>query len=327
MSKTAVEKLLRVLESLSSSLASTKVGYRNLGNCGLRVSNLILGGLHMGSSKWLPLVLDEAQALPLLKVAYDRGINTWDTANVYSNGQSERIMAKAMSKFGIPRSKVILMTKCYRVICDPEHYDPGAEVTMHNDLADQSKDYVNQWGKWLPKSQRLSRAAIFNAVEASLERLNTHYIDVFHIHRFDNTVPIEETVCALNDLVRAGMVRYIGASSMWTYQLAAMQNLAEHKDWTKFVSMQNHYNLIYREEEREMIKYCNATGWAPLASGRLARSPSRSSSSVRASTSSNGSIYAGGDDSTCRILARVEEVAKKRGWPISYVGLAWLTEG
>ncbi|KAF4471663.1 Aldo keto reductase 3 [Fusarium albosuccineum] len=136
-------------------------------------------------------------------------------------------------------------------------------------------------------------------------------------------------MCALNDLVRAGMVRYIGASSMWTYQLAAMQNLAERKNWTKFVSMQNHYNLIYREEEREMIKYCNATGvglipWAPLASGRLARSPSRPSSSVRASTSSNGSIYAGGDDSTCRILARVEEVAKKRGWPMSYVGLAWL---
>ncbi|KAF4471664.1 aldo-keto reductase [Fusarium albosuccineum] len=170
MSKTAVEKLLRVPESLSSSLASTKVGYRNLGNCGLRVSNLILGGLHMGSPKWLPWVLDEARALPLLKAAYDRGINTWDTANVYSNGQSERIMAKAISKFGIPRSKVILMTKCYRVICDPEQYDPGAEVTMHNDLADQSKDYVNQWGKWLPNHRASFALTIDNSLRAVSSR-------------------------------------------------------------------------------------------------------------------------------------------------------------
>ncbi|CAJ0554479.1 Ff.00g129920.m01.CDS01 [Fusarium sp. VM40] len=321
----AVEKLLRIPESLSCSLSQTKADYRTLGNSGLRVSNPILGGLHLGSSRWLPWVLEEdksfyLQALPLLKAAYDRGINTWDTANVYSNGQSERIMGKAISKYKIPRSKVVIMTKCYRVICDSEHYDAGAAVTMHHELADKSKDYVNQWG--------LSRSAIFNAVEASLERLNTSYIDVFQIHRFDHTVPIEETMCALHDLVRMGMVRYIGASSMWTYQLAAMQHVAERKGYTKFVSMQNHYNLIYREEEREMNKFCNMTGvglipWAPLASGRLARPPQQKSSTIR-SSNGTGSIYASDESNTEELLHRVQEIAFNRNWPMSHVGLAWL---
>lgn len=144
---------------------------------------------------------------------------------------------------------------------------------MHHDLADRSKDYVNQWGEQgeiksfamrheltMPLHTGLSRSAIFSAVEASLRRLNTHYIDVLQIHRFDNTVSPKEVMCALHDLVRAGMVRYLGASSMWTYQFAMLQHIAEQNGYTPFISMQNHYNLLYREEEREMNKFCNSTG-------------------------------------------------------------------
>lgn len=321
MAKSSIGKLVRVPESLTYSISRTKVTYRNLGNSGLRISNPILGGLHIGSSDWFPWVLNEEQALPLLKAAYDRGVNTWDTANVYSNGQSERIMGEALRKYNIPRNKVVLMTKCYRVVCDAESYDPGSGVAMHHEMADKSKDYVNQWG--------LSRQAIYNAVEASLERLNTHYIDVFQIHRFDNTVPPEETMCALHDLVKAGLVRYIGASSMWAYQFGMLQHIAEMRGWTTFTSMQNHYNLIYREEEREMNKYCNKTGvglipWAPLASGRLARRPTDTSTSPRTSYSSNGTIYTGEGNSTSGIISRIDEIAMKRKWPMSHVALAWL---
>ncbi|KAL5344757.1 hypothetical protein ACLOAV_010154 [Pseudogymnoascus australis] len=206
-------------------------------------------------------------ALPLLKYAFDRGINTWDTANVYSNGESERLMGKAIRAYNIPRQKVVIMTKCYRVICDQENHDPGSGITMLTGLADQSKDYVNQWG--------LSRGAIFSDVEASLERLNTKYIDLYQVHRYDETVSPRETMEALHDLVKSGRVRYLGASSMWAHQFALLQQTAEKYGLTKFVSMQNHYNLLYREEEREMNKLCDLTGvglipWAPLAAGRLA---------------------------------------------------------
>ncbi|KID59660.1 Pyridoxal phosphate-dependent decarboxylase, partial [Metarhizium hybridum] len=321
MAKVSLEKLLRIPPSLTQSISQTKVDYLNLGHSGLRVSRPILGGLHLGSRKWLPWVLEEEKALPILKAAYDLGVNTWDTANVYSNGESERIIAKALSKYKIPRNKVVLMTKCYRVMSDPERFDPGSGVTMHHELADYSKDYVNQWG--------LSRRALFSAVEASLDRLNTSYIDVLQIHRFDHTVPPEETMSALNDLIRAGMVRYIGASSMWTFQFATLQHIAETKGLTKFISMQNHYNLIYREEEREMNQYCKMTGvglipWGPLASGRLARRPTQEEGSLRASCSAHGSLYESDDYNVDMIIQRVAEIAEKRGWPMSHVSLAWL---
>lgn len=205
----------------------------------------------------------------------------------------------------------------------------------------------------------LSRKAIFNAVEGSLERLNTSYIDVLQIHRFDPTVSPKETMRALDDLVRAGMVHYIGASSMWAYEFAMLQTVAKENGWTQFISMQNHYNLIYREEEREMIPYCRLTGvglipvipsyepvpfdlksetpvlmfgffwqWAPLASGILARDPTAfSTASKRAGTGKLGSIYdTGEDDTPDKIIMRVKEVATKRGWPMSHVGLAWLNK-
>lgn len=175
--------------------------------------------------------------MPLLKAAYDRGINTWDTANVYSNGASEEIIAKAVKRYSIPRHKLVILTKCCGTV--REGNDP--ETLALQDI-DTTVDYVNQRG--------LSRHAIFNAVHASLKRLDTDYIDMLQIHRHDPTVPVEETMKALHDLVESGKVRYIGASSMWAVQFAGMQWCAEKHGWTRFVSMQGLYNLLYREEER-----------------------------------------------------------------------------
>jgi aryl-alcohol dehydrogenase-like predicted oxidoreductase len=183
----------------------------------------------------------------------------------------------------------------------------------------KTKDYVNHGG--------LSRQSIFQAVDASLKRLDTDYMDLLQIHRFDNDVPIEETMEALHDLVRMGKVRYIGASSMWTYQFAMMQSCASAHGWTKFVSMQNHYNLLYREEEREMNKYCDVTGvglipWAPLCRGILARPPS----SEKTERSAKDRFQTGNSDVDQQIVKRVQEIAVKRGWKMSHVALAWINK-
>lgn len=181
----------------------------------------------------------------------------------------------------------------------------------------QTKDYVNHGG--------LSRQAIFQAVDASLKRLDTDYIDLLQVHRFDNDVPIEETMEALHDLIKWGRVRYIGASSMWTYQFVMMQACAEAHGWTRFVSMQNHYNLLYREEEREMNKYCNLTGvglipWAPLCRGILARPPS-STKTERSATDKAQTGYSKVDE---QIVKRVQDIAEKKGWKMSHVALVWI---
>lgn len=183
----------------------------------------------------------------------------------------------------------------------------------------KTKDYVNHGG--------LSRQAIFQAVDASLKRLDTPYIDLLQIHRFDNEVPPEETMQALNDLVRSGKVRYIGASSMWTFQFAILQHTAEINGWTKFISMQNHYNLLYREEEREMNRFCNLTGvglipWAPLCRGILARPPS-ADKTERSSKDRSQTGYSEADKETVK---RVQEIAEKRGWKMSHVALAWINK-
>ena len=170
------------------------------------------------------------------------------TANVYSNGVSEIIVGKAIKKYNLPREKLVILTKCYGYVGEV----PGLRTILYKEELPQLKDYVNQGG--------LSRQAIFNAVNASLKRLDLDYIDLLQIHRFDSTVPVEETMEALHDLVKSGKVRYIGASSMWAVEFAQMQFVAEKNGWTKFVSMQNHYNLLYREEEREMNRFCNSTG-------------------------------------------------------------------
>jgi len=218
---------------LKKSVEETKVSYAQLGKSGLRVSIPILGAMSFGDKAWQPWVVDDDSAVQeLLKGAYDRGLNTWDTANVYSNGESENMIGRAIKKFDLPRHKLVLLSKCFGTVGEqPEvnHIKYGKEMKA-------SKDYVNQGG--------LSRAAIFNAVNASLQRLQTDYLDLLQIHRFDPTVPVEETMKALHDLVESGKVRYIGASSMWAYQFAKMQFCAERNGWTKFISMQNHYSLV-----------------------------------------------------------------------------------
>src|SRR6201996_9073752 len=187
--------------------------------------------MSFGSKAWQPWVEDdETKVFELLKAAYDVGLNTWDTANVYSAGVSEELIGKAVKKLEIPRHKLVLLTKCFGTVGE----EPGANHIRFPEMKG-TKDYVNQGG--------LSRAAIFNAVDASLKRLQMDYIDLLQIHRFDVTVPVEETMKALHDLVQSGKVRYIGASSMWTFQFATMQTVAEKNGWTKFVSMQNHYSL------------------------------------------------------------------------------------
>ncbi|KAI4105382.1 MAG: hypothetical protein LQ339_003446 [Xanthoria mediterranea] len=284
--------------------------YKQLGKSGLRVSVPILGAMSFGDKRWQPWIIEEDQALPLLKAAYDRGLNTWDTANIYSNGVSEEIIGRAIRKYEIPRQKLVILTKC----CGTTREGNDPETLALQDI-DKTVDYVNQRG--------LSRQGIFNAVEASLRRLDTPYIDLLQIHRFDKTTPVEETMEALHDLVKSGKVRYIGASSMWTYQFATMQFTAERRGWTKFISMQNYYNLLYREEEREMNRFCNETGvglipWSPLSQGALARPASAQGSTTR-SSSSNKTLT----EVDAKIISRVEELAKKREWTMSHVALAW----
>ncbi|KAI1633790.1 NADP-dependent oxidoreductase domain-containing protein [Biscogniauxia mediterranea] len=317
--------------SLKQSLENSKCEYRNLGNSGLKVSVPIFGCMSFGDKKSIPWAIEEEEALPLLKFAYDQGLNTWDTANMYSQGVSETIVGKALKKYAIPREKVVILTKCYFGVGET----PDVNGYTLRDVLGKSKDYVNQHG--------LSRAAIFNAVDASLKRLDTEYIDLLQVHRFDYDTPIEETMKALHDLVVAGKVRYIGACTMWATNFARMQFVAEKNGWTKFISMQNHYNLLYREEERETNRFCNATGvgiipWAPLCRGHLARPPpppapssdstptpapapptARAALEKAAWPDAHGTV-----EPDLTIIRRVAEVAARRGCTMAQVALAWV---
>ncbi|KAI1204419.1 Aldo/keto reductase [Annulohypoxylon truncatum] len=305
--------MAQIPQSVQKSLDGTKVEYVRVGSSGLQVSTPILGAMSLGSSKWQSWVLDEEASIEILKAAYDRGLNTWDTANAYSNGLSEEVIGKALRKHSIPREKVVIMTKCFLHVAE----DVSVFAAPLGPVLKETKDYVNQGG--------LSRAAIFNAVEASLARLGTSYIDLYQIHRFDPATPIEETMKALHDLVQSGKVRYIGASSMWATQFARMQAVAESKGWTRFVSMQNYYHLCYREEEREMNRFCADTGvgvlpYSPNFGGSLAR-PFGKEDSVRAKAPSPiGKGYTAADE---EIIRRVERLAEEKGWKMSQVNLAW----
>ncbi|KAI6092646.1 aldo/keto reductase [Hypoxylon rubiginosum] len=307
-------------QSLKKSLEQSKCEYRQLGNSGLRISVPVFGCMSFGDTKAQSWAIDEADALPLLKDAYDKGLNTWDTANIYSQGVSEAIVGKALKKYKIPREKVVIMTKCFWGVGE----SPDVRHFMHRDAFANSKDYVNQYG--------LSRLAIFNAVDASLKRLDTDYIDLLQIHRFDYDTPIEETMRALHDLVQSGKVRYIGASSMWAVNFARMQFVAEKNGWTKFISMQNHYNLLYREEEREMNRFCRDTGvglipWAPLCRGHLARPPADFGTTERSKIEKDSSPGSHGTvEPDLTIIARVQEIAHRRGWTMSHVALAWINK-
>ncbi|TRM64587.1 NADP-dependent oxidoreductase domain-containing protein [Schizophyllum amplum] len=299
-------------------MSSSPVRYVQLGKSGLRVSVPIIGAMSYGNPRWTAAeesgqwVKAEEEALPILKTAWDRGINTIDTSNNYSNGDSERIIAKFIERYNIPREEIVIATKCWWVVGKGDDHD--LLTVAYYPTINNRREYVNQCG--------LSRTAIFNAVEGSLARLNTTYIDP--------STRFTETMKALHDLVESGKVRYIGASSMRCWQFALLNEVAEKNGWTKLVSMQDEYSLTYREEEREMLAYCKFHGigvipWSPLAGGQLAR-PWSAGETARSKT------FAFYDslgltpkyDFDQQIVQRVEEIAKKRGWKMSQVALAWV---
>ena len=285
--------------------------YVNLGNSGLKVSRIILGCMSFGTKDWIPWVLEEDEALPILECAYKAGINTWDTADVYSRGKSEEIIGKALRKYNIPRSRVVIMSKVYfpvdMAFGESDSQDPSA--------------LVNQGG--------LSRKHILDAVEASVQRLGT-YIDVLQIHRLDREMPKEEIMRALNDVVEKGWTRYIGASSMAAWEFQQLQNVADKHGWHKFISMQNLYNLLYREEEREMIPYCQATGvglvpWYAVGAGILTR-PWDDQTTDRAQTDQFMKLIMLKDTSSSdhEIVNRVQELATKKNVAMAQIAVAWL---
>jgi len=273
--------------------------YLRLGHTGLNVSRICLGMMTYGTPKWRDWVLEEDASRPFIHAALDAGINFFDTADVYSIGVSEEITGRALRDFA-QRDSVVIATKVNGAM------GPG------------------------PNDRGLSRKHILQAIDASLRRLGTDYVDLYQIHRFDPATPIEETMEALHDIVRAGKARYIGASSMYAWQFAKMQHAAEKNGWTRFVSMQNHYNLVYREEEREMIPLCRADGvglipWSPLARGFLAGNRSRDKGGETARAKSDDfahRMYYTENDFA--IVDRVSELAHQRGVNNAQIGLAWL---
>jgi 1-deoxyxylulose-5-phosphate synthase len=275
------------------------VKYSNLGSTGLRVSRVCLGMMSYGNDSDRPWVLDEDAAEPIVKAAADGGITFYDTADVYSGGASEVATGRLLPKF-FKRDEVVVATKVFNPM-GPGQNDRG-----------------------------LSRKHILSGIDASLRRLDMDYVDLYQIHRWDNHTPIEETMEALHDVVRAGKARYIGASSMYAWQFAKAQHVAESHGFTRFVSMQNHYNLIYREEEREMIPLCIDQGvgiipWSPLARGVLAGNRTREGErrTTRANSDAFGdSLYR--EPSDFDVVERNAEVAAARNVPPAQVALAWL---
>jgi len=271
----------------------------NLGKSGLKVTRICLGAMTYGTPSWRPWVLEEAQARPIIQRAVEMGINFFDTADMYSNGLSEEILGRALRDFS-RREEVVIATKVYF---------PMGES---------------------PNQRGLSRVHIMRSVDASLRRLGTDYIDLYQTHRYDPDTPIEETLQALHDLVRSGKVRYIGASSMFAWQFARCLYLADLHGWTRFISMQNHYNLVYREEEREMLPLCQAEGvgvipWSPLARGFLAGNRQRTDygETTRARTDdyAQNMYYR---ESDFDVVGRVVHLAEQRGVSPAQVALAWL---
>ncbi|KAI9019262.1 NADP-dependent oxidoreductase domain-containing protein [Phycomyces nitens] len=270
--------------------------------------------MSFGSSKWASWVKEEEDSLKIIEAAYKAGINFFDTADSYSNGESERILGKAIKQLQMPRNRIVVATK----LLFPVSQDVG--VNLYHSNLDQSQEYVNTYG--------LSRKHVLDAVEASLERLGLEYIDLYQIQRFSRNTPIEETMEALNDLVRSGKVRYIGASSMKAWEFQKANSIAEKNGWARFSSMQNLYNLLYREEEREMIPYCIDQGiaqipWSPLARGYLT-GKSRSSARSQTDEAINRLFARNDDESNELIIDRVVEISEKRSITAAQVALAWL---
>ncbi|KAK7192793.1 hypothetical protein DPSP01_011216 [Paraphaeosphaeria sporulosa] len=306
-----------ILAAQASTLTQPQMKYTRLGRSGLKISAIVLGTMGFGSptSSIGPWVLDAAASLPLLKYAFDKGINTWDTADFYSQGKSEEVIGEAIRTYGIPREKLVLLSKVFFGV------DEG-EVVGEDGALDLGKAMVNDGV--MVNRVGLSRKHILDAVDRSVERLGT-YIDVLQIHRFDEDVPPEEIMKALNDVVESGKVRYIGASSMSAWQFQMLNNVAEKHGWHTFISMQNYHNLLYREEEREMHPYCAHAGiglipWSPLAQGKLARP--WSTSSFRNDSNAFSAMFAS-TSADKAIVDKVEEVAGRLGVSMAQVATAW----
>jgi aryl-alcohol dehydrogenase (NADP+) len=273
--------------------------YQRLGKSGLKVSRICLGTMTYGSSQWRDWVLDESESRPFIQRALELGINFFDTADAYSLGVSEEILGRALNDF-TRREEVVIASKVFFSMGDK------------------------------PNLGGLSRVHIMQAIEDSLRRLGTDYLDLYQIHRWDPETPIEETLEALHDVVKSGKVRYIGASSMYAWQFSKSLYLADLHGWTRFVSMQNHYNLVYREEEREMGPLCRSEGigvvpWSPLARGFLSGNRSRQDwgETVRAKSDKFAhQMYYQESDFT--VVERVVELAQQRGVTPSQIALAWL---
>jgi aryl-alcohol dehydrogenase-like predicted oxidoreductase len=286
---------------VENSKKECAMDYVKLGRTGLEVSRICLGCMSYGSpaSKTQPWALDEHDSRPFIAQALEAGINFFDTANVYSLGASEEVVGRALKEFA-KRDDVVLATKVHG--------------RMRNG----------------PNGAGLSRKSIFMEMDASLRRLGTDYVDLYQIHRWDDSTPIEETMEALHDLVKAGKTRYIGASTMYAWQFAKAQAVAERNHWTRFVSMQNFVNLLYREEEREMLPLCKSEGvgvipWSPLARGRLAR-PWGSTTNRSSKDVFGRKIYDSVSEADQAIVEKVAEIAKRRGVPMAQVALAWVLQ-
>jgi len=273
--------------------------YVNLGRTGLKISRIALGCMTFGSPSWAKWVLDEAGSRPIIDKAIDYGINFFDTADMYSLGASEEIVGKVVLE-RLPRHKAVIATKLYNPMSDD------------------------------PNDRGLSRKHVFEAVDGSLKRLGTDYIDLYQLHRFDYGTPLEETLDALNDVVRMGKVRYLGASSMHAWQFMKAIGLQRQHGWAPFVSMQPHYNLIYREEEREMLPLCLNEGigvipWSPLARGLLAGKRNEGATSVRAETDKTANaLYDRSKAQDDAVIAAVRKVAERHGRPMAQIAYAWV---
>lgn len=277
--------------------------YVNLGTTGTKVSRLCLGMMTYGSSQWRDWVLDEEASKPLIRMAVEAGINFFDTADMYSTGASEEVTGRALKEFAGSRENVVIATKVFNPMSDA------------------------------PNDRGLSRKHIMDAIDKSLKRLGVDYVDLYQIHRFDKHTPIEETVEALNDVVRAGKALYLGASSMYAWQFLKMLQAQKERGFARFVTMQNHYNLVYREEEREMIPLCRTEGvglipWSPLARGflagnRKAGEDKKQSETARARSDEYAhSLYYRPSDFT--VVDRLTEIANARGVKNAQVALAWM---
>ena len=276
--------------------------YVCLGNTGMKVSRICLGCMGFGdATRWIhKWVLNEEDSRPVIQKALELGINFFDTANVYSLGASEEILGRALKDFA-KRDEVIIATKVFGVMREG------------------------------PNGGGLSRKAILGEIDNSLKRLGTDYVDLYQIHRWDSETPIEETLEALNDIVRAGKARYIGASAMWAWQFQKALHVAEMRGWTRFVSMQNHLNLIYREEEREMLPLCRdqkigVIPYSPLAAGRLTRDWSAETTLRSEIDEIAKKKYDSTSETDQQVVKRVAEIAEKHGAPRVHIALAWLLQ-